>query len=519
MFKNHPKGLLMAALSNMGERFGYYIMNAVLALFLCSKFGLSDQQSGFIAAMFLTAIYVLSLVGGIIADRTQNYKATIAWGLVIMAAGYVLLSIPILATPDNATMLLALTIFALAMIACGNGLFKGNLQAIVGQMYDNFEADAAKQGEDKLKWAQGQRDAGFQIFYVFINIGALAAPFIAPLLRSWWLKTNGLLYNADLPKLCHEYLSQGAQMAAGDMQNLTELATKVGGNTADLSAFCTQYLDIFNTGIHYSFIASVVMMLVSLVIFLVSKKQFPTPGKKEAVVSVEYTEEEKRTMAAEIKQRMYALFAVLGIAVFFWFSFHQNGQSLSFFARDFVQTDTIAPEIWQAVNPFFVIVLTPVIMWIFSLLTKRGNPISTPRKIAYGMGIAGIAFLFLAVYSAVQGYPSAESFTAMPDSAKAALKAAPWVLIVTYFFLTVAELFISPLGLSFVSKVAPKNLQGLCQGLWLGATAVGNGLLWIGPLIYNKFPIWVCWTVFLAVCLISMGVMFAMVKWLEKVTA
>ena len=135
------------------------------------------------------------------------------------------------------------------------------------------------------------------------------------------------------------------------------------------------------------------------------------------------------------------------------------------------------------------------------------------------MGIAGIAFLFLALFSAVQGYPSAEAFTAMPDSVKASLKAAPWVLIVTYFFLTVAELFISPLGLSFVSKVAPKNLQGLCQGLWLGATAVGNGLLWIGPLIYNKYPIWVCWTVFLAVCLISMGVMFAMVKWLEKVTA
>lgn len=200
MFKNHPKGLLLAALSNMGERFGYYIMNAVLALFLCSKFGLSDGQSGFIAAMFLTAIYVLSLVGGIIADRTQNYKATIAWGLVIMALGYVLLSIPVLATPDNSTWLLAFTVFALAMIACGNGLFKGNLQAIVGQMYDNFEAEAAKEGETKLKWAQGQRDAGFQIFYVFINVGALVAPFIAPLLRSWWLKVHGLAYNADLPK-------------------------------------------------------------------------------------------------------------------------------------------------------------------------------------------------------------------------------------------------------------------------------------------------------------------------------
>ena len=516
MFKNHPKGLLLAALSNMGERFGYYIMNAVLALFLCSKFGLSDEKSGFIAAMFLTAIYVLSLVGGIIADRTQNYKGTIAWGLVVMALGYILLAIPVLATPDNISWLLPFTIFALALIACGNGLFKGNLQAIVGQMYDNFEADAAKEGPEKLKWAQGQRDAGFQIFYVFINVGALAAPFIAPLLRSWWLKVHGLTYNADLPKLCHEYIS--GNMDANNMQNLNELVTKVGGDTSNLDAFCTQYLDIFNTGIHYSFIASVVTMLISLAIFLWSKHLFPTPGKKEAVSTEGYTEAEKKAMAKEIKQRMYALFAVLGIAVFFWFSFHQNGQSLSFFARDFVQTDSIAPEIWQAVNPFFVIVLTPVIMWFFAMLTARGRAISTPRKIAYGMGIAGLAYLFLALYSSSQGYPSAETFTAMADSAKVGLKAGPWVLIVTYFFLTVAELFISPLGLSFVSKVAPKNLQGLCQGLWLGATAVGNGLLWIGPLMYNKWPIWICWVVFLVICLISMAVMFGMVKWLERVT-
>ena len=84
--------------------------------------------------------------------------------------------------------------------------------------------------------------------------------------------------------------------------------------------------------------------------------------------------------------------------------------------------------------------------------------------------------------------------------------------------LSVAELFISPLGLSFVSKVAPKNLQGLCQGLWLGATAVGNGFLWIGPLMYNKWSIWTCWLVFAIVCFISMVVMFGMVKWLERVT-
>ncbi len=518
MFKNHPKGLLLAALSNMGERFGYYIMNAVLVLFLCSKFGLSDETSGVIGSVFLAAIYVLSLPGGVIADRTRNYKGTISWGLVIMALGYAILAIPILATADNRTWLLALTILALTLIACGNGLFKGNLQAIVGQMYDNFEAEAAKQGPERLKWAQGQRDAGFQIFYVFINIGALAAPFIAPLLRGWWLGRHGLVYNADLPKLCHEYINKGAQMPAEHLTNLNVLAEKVGGSTADLSAFCTQYLDIFNTGVHYSFIASVLMMIVSLLIFVGAKKMFPTPGKKETAAVAEYTEEEKKTMAKEIKQRMYALFAVLGIAVFFWFSFHQNGQSLSLFARDFVVTDTIAPEIWQAVNPFFVIVLTPVIMWLFSMLTARGRAISTPRKIVYGMGIAALAYLFLAVFSYVQGYPSAQNFLLLPEATRAGLKAAPWVLIFLYFLLTVAELFISPLGLSFVSKVAPKHLQGLCQGLWLGATAAGNLLIWIGPVMYNAWPIWLCWTVFLIVCLISMGVMYGMVGWLERTT-
>ena len=156
-------------------------------------------------------------------------------------------------------------------------------------------------------------------------------------------------------------------------------------------------------------------------------------------------------------------------------------------------------------------------MLFFGSLARRGKEISTPRKIAYGMCIAGIAYLILAIFSYANGYPSATDFKAMSDSAKEGMMAGPWILIVLYFFLTLAELFISPLGLSFVSKIAPKHLQGLCQGLWLGATAVGNLLLWIGPLMYNKIPIWQCWTVFFAVCLISMGVMFAMVKWLERV--
>ena len=165
-----------------------------------------------------------------------------------------------------------------------------------------------------------------------------------------------------------------------------------------------------------------------------------------------------------------------------------------------------------------MIVLTPIIMWIFGALGKRGKQISTPRKIAYGMGIAATSYLFLAIFSGVMGYPSAADFRGMDVAQQATMKAGPWVLIATYFFLTVAELFISPLGLSFVSKVAPKHLLGLCQGLWLGATAVGNLFLWIGPLMYNKMPLWACWSVFLCMCLVAMGVMLGMVKWLEKVT-
>ncbi len=519
MFKSHPKGLLAAALSNMGERFGYYIMNAVLVLFLCSKFGLSEEKSTLIYSFFYAGIYLLALVGGWIADKTQNYKGTIMTGLMVMASGYVILSIPILSTSQNIGWLLPLTCLALFVIAFGNGLFKGNLQALVGQMYDNFEAEAAKKGEEALRIAKSKRDSGFQIFYVFINIGGVAAPFVAPLLREWWLKAHDMLYNAQLPALCHEYLAKGQAMAAEQMQNLQTLAAQVTGNAEVVidPSFCTSYLQIFNEGVHYSFIASVAAMLISLTIFIFTRKIFPTPSKKVAVTS-DYTPEEKLAAAKEIKQRLYALFAVLFIAIFFWFAFHQNGTSLSLFARDFVVSSNIAPEIWQALNPFFVIVLTPVIIWIFGSLAARGKVISTPRKIAIGMAIAGMAYLFLMIVSWVKGYPSAETFRAMPIEQSAAMMTGPWVLIVLYFFLTVAELFISPLGLSFVSKVAPKHLQGLCQGLWLGATAVGNLMLWVGPLMYNAWPIWQAWTVFFAVCLISMGIMLSMVKWLERVT-
>ncbi|MBE6307222.1 MAG: peptide MFS transporter [Bacteroidaceae bacterium] len=515
----HPKGLISAALANMGERFGYYIMNAVLLLFLCSKFGISDDAAGWIYAVFYFLIYVLSLPGGMIADKTQKYKGTIISGLLCMALGYILLSIPVFSeNTGGISWVLIFTCVALLIIAFGNGLFKGNLQAIVGQMYDNFEAEAAKKGPEALALAKSKRDSGFQIFYVFINIGGVIAPFVAPLLREFWLKTKGLLYNSDLPRLCHMYLNEGDSMKATDMENLNTLATNVGHTGVVDAAFCANYLETFNTGVHLSFIASVAAMLISLTIFMLVMKSLPTPVKKEKKAT-EVSAAEREADAKEVKQRLMALYAVLGVAVFFWFSFHQNGQSLSVFARDFVATDSIAPEIWQCINPFFVIVLTPIIMFIFGALAKKKKEISTPRKIAIGMFIAACAYIFLTIVAMVQGYPSGEEFKSLTDAAKVAMKSSPAVLILTYFFLTVAELFISPLGLSFVSKIAPKHLQGICQGLWLSATAIGNLFIAMGVTMLNTFPQqWMCWAVFAGFCLISMAVMLGMLKWLERIT-
>ena len=669
MFKGHPKGLIWAALSNMGERFGYYIMNAVLVLFLCSKFGLSDETAGLIFSVFYFMIYIMALPGGIIADKLQNYKGTIAAGLIVMAVGYVMLSIPTTVAPENKVAMLVLICVALLIITIGNGLFKGNLQAIVGQMYDNMEAEAAKEGPEALAKAQSKRDPGFQIFYVFINLGGVFAPFVAPAIRKWWLGRFGMKYNSDLPAVCHlyeksydpamvemsrsyaadptslspeqlstmttwmaqktnmdsdkanllmqcqQYLTDQESMSANEIAKMTkhlqdvpqymnldvkeaaqqnvidacnnystqldnlttwmtqsntdfqaqveaiktaqetvapDVAQTVTDSTAMASdtlvqaacdnvavvsdtvqtattpiidivnpdvmqAACDSYLNVFNTGVHYSFIASIAAMLLSFTIFMAFKKIFPNPTKKEKKDVVNYTPEERVAMAKDIKQRMAGLYAVLGIVVFFWFSFHQNTQSLTIFTRNFVNSDQVAPEVWQFLNPFLVIVLTPIIMWLFA--TPWGRKFSTPKKIAVGMGFAACAYIFLTVFSMVVGYPSGKLFMAQPADAIAAQKCGAWVLIVTYFFLTVAELFISPLGLSFVSKIAPKHLQGICQGLWLGATALGNLIIFLGVKMLNSFPnLWMTWITFAIICIIAMSVMFGMLKWLERIT-
>lgn len=512
MFKGHPKGLLAAAFANMGERFGFYTMMAILVLFLQAKFGLSGTDAGIIYSVFYFSIYILAFVGGLIADRTRNYKGTILIGLIVMAVGYFILAFPTPTPVPNKTLFLGLSLFGLLSIAFGNGLFKGNLQALVGQMYDNPKYGA-------------MRDSGFSLFYMFINVGALFSPIAAVGIRNWWLKANGFLYNPDLPGLAHAYIENTITPEAS--QKLSELATKVSlnGSVGDISVFVNNYLNVFTTGFHYAFAISIIAMLTSLFIYLFNKKNFPDPAEKKK--KTDSTPESAPTIemdAKEIKQRLYALFAVFGVVIFFWFSFHQNGLTLTYFAKDYTDLTALkldlgiisieGAEIFQSINPLFIVLLTPIVMALFGWLRSKNMEPSTPKKIAIGMFIASLAYLLMTFGSF--GLPLKSEVIAM-GGLSAAERVTPWLLIGTYFILTVAELFISPLGISFVSKVAPPKYQGIMQGGWLGATAIGNQLLFIGAIFYENVPLWLTWLVFVIACLLSMLTMLFMLKWLERV--
>jgi POT family proton-dependent oligopeptide transporter len=298
-----------------------------------------------------------------------------------------------------------------------------------------------------------------------------------------------------------------------------------GTPVTDIGGFVNDYLGVFNIGFQYAFAAAIVAMLISVAIFVSNKNKLPDPGQKAQAAKEGVSKDEIAMSAQEIRQRIYALFAVFGVVIFFWLSFHQNGYSLTYFARDYVDLSVInidlgftsikGAEIFQSVNPFFVVTLTPLVMWLFGAMKKRKKEPSTPMKIAIGMSIACLAYVFLMFMSTA--VPAKETLASMSPEALDAMRLTPWVMVGLYFILTVAELFISPLGLSFVSKVAPPHLQGLMQGCWLAATAIGNALLFIGGILYTSVPIWACWLVFVCATGLSMIVMLSMVKWLERV--
>ncbi len=602
MLKGHPRGLLVAFFANMGERFGFYTMMAILVLFLQARFGLSEEAAGNIYSWFYFGIYALALIGGILADYTKKYKLVIFVGIAIMLMGYASLAIP--------GMSLTITVISLFVIAFGNGLFKGNLQAVVGQLYDD------------PKYSK-MRDSAFMIFYMGINVGAFFAPFAATGIRNWWLKSNGFLHDGSLPSLCHQYING----TLTDTTQFTELANKanMAGPVADLGAFAHNYIEVFSRGYNYAFGIAAGAMIISMLVYIFFQKYLPNAEKqvvKADASKVKRAAEAKSSQTSPIaiiaslaaativtvltglvldyktgmafglfaafvtwitmistkeeKPKVTSLILVFFVVIFFWMSFHQNGLTLTFFARDYIVkevsaftylffdmwsilavittigglfvligkgkemmtrligaamilvgggfsyyfisnnkvSNAIAPEVFQSFNPLFIVALTTMVMGIFAMLNKAGKEPSTPKKIGIGMIIAAGGFLLVLIASIGLVSPHELAGQAVPEASRVS----PYWLVNSYLILTVAELFLSPMGLSFVSKVAPQRFQGLMQGGWLLATAVGNKLLFVGSYFWGRLELWQLWLIFIVGILLAATVIFSIMKKLETAT-
>lgn len=259
MLKGHPKGLLVAFFANMGERFGFYTMMAILVLFLQAKYGLTEKTAGGYYSWFYFGIYALALIGGIIADATRKYKVVILVGIIIMFFGYLLMAYPTKA--DTEFLWLSLT--GLFVIALGNGMFKGNLQAVVGQLYDDPKYSSV-------------RDSAFLIFYMGINVGAFFAPFAANGIRNWFLSTQGFTHDGSLPAMCHAFNKGTLE----DTSAFQTLADKVSGvHVNDLSTFAQQYIDTFSKGYNWAFAIAAGTMIISLLVYVIFNKHLPSVSK------------------------------------------------------------------------------------------------------------------------------------------------------------------------------------------------------------------------------------------------
>jgi POT family proton-dependent oligopeptide transporter len=609
MFKGHPKGLYALALANTGERFGYYTMLAVFALFLRENFGLAAGTAGAIYSTFLGLVYFMPLVGGILADKF-GFGRMVTIGITVMFGGYMLLSFPL----GGDTIAMIAMMAALLLISLGTGLFKGNLQVMVGNLYDD------PQYADK-------RDSGFSLFYMAINVGSLFAPTTAVGIKEWAQNSLGFSSN-DAYHFAFAVACVALVLSIVIYYVFRSTFRHVeGGKKKGETA---QIVDDLTPEQTKQRIVALCLVFAVVIFFWMAFHQ-------NGLTLTYFADEFTKTSAMGIETMVFNVWnlALIIIAVYASFSIFQSttakGKILSGAIASAVlaflvyraygitpeTTVNVSAPIFQQFNPFYVVALTPVSMAIFGALAKSGKEPSAPRKIAYGMMVAAIGFAIMAIGSRglntpndqaraiavekaevlaenifnAQGdeealkvaekaksdfegkltaenkeifdqvfdaqtvilaantqeatteiiveetttqegeivaieEPTVDPAVAEAEATLAAIKAetkpstrtsAYW-LILTYLILTFAELLLSPMGISFVSKVAPPKLKGLMMGGWFVATAIGNMLVAVGGFLWAGLPLWSVWTVFIVLCLLSALFMFVMMKRLESVT-
>jgi len=383
ILKQHPKGLTFLFFTEMWERIGFYTLMALLVLYMDKVLGWSDARKGDFYGIFLALCYFVPLAGGWLGDRVFGRIKTVRAGAFLMALGYVGLAVS--SAGQVATFYLGLF-----LIALGTGVFKVNMAVLVGNLY----ADKAH-----------LKDAGFNLFYMGVNLGAMIAPLVATV--------NNAVF--------HSY--------------------------------------------HLSFWIAAVGMVFALIIFDAGRRHVAAPGIVRAAGPRPSRESPTAALPLEAKDvgpRIVTLVILFLIVIFFWVAFYQNFFGLTLFAeRSTIVLSWLRPETYQFFEPFFILALTPLLLALFARLQRRGSEPSTPDKIFLGMLIMSLAMGVMVLASLAGGNEDRNIMS-------------PAWLIGTYFLVTVAEILISPMGQSFVSKVAPPRIQGLMMGGWFAAIAAGS---------------------------------------------
>jgi POT family proton-dependent oligopeptide transporter len=399
MLKKHPRALAFIFFTEMWERVGFYTLMAILVLYMDKVLGWPDGRKGDIYGLFLALCYFVPLLGGWLGDKVVGQIRTVRAGAFLMALGYVGLGV---SGPGH----VATFYVGLLLVGIGTGIFKVNMAVLVGNLYS---------GRPELK------DAGYNIFYMGVNLGAMVAPLVATVNNavfhsynlSFWVAAVGMVFALII-------------FRAGEHQ-LRPIDTKLGSGGLPAG---------------------------------------PSGGAGEAAAPYAPSASEAASSPAldtrEERQRIATLVILFLIVIFFWVAFYQNFFGLTLFAeRSTLVLRWLRPETYQFFEPFFILALTPVLLALFGRLNRAGKEPSTPVKILLGMLIMSLA-MFVMVWASLAGGNRDQNIMS------------PAWLIGTYFIVTLAEILISPMGQSFVSKVAPPKIAGLMMGGWFAATAAGS---------------------------------------------
>lgn len=538
MSKKHPLGLPFLFFTEMWERFGYYLMIGIFQLYLTTSLekgglGMDRKDAADIYGTFIAFVFLTPFLGGLLADRILGYSKSIFIGGVLMGIGYSSLAIP------------GTTYFyySLVLIVIGNGFFKPNISTLLGNLYN----------DEKYKHL---KDSGYNIFYSGINIGAASCTFIAAFMRnkygwSYAFATAGIgmfvgliVYYIGLKNYKHADVLKPVQKE--DM-TLSKVFTTVflpaiivglgawfipgnifGSDSTDAFIFATIPIIIFYVGLYIKasiqdkrpIAALLTIMLVSVMFWAVFKQN----GTALTTWAQFYTDRETPTFVKPTAEKLFLVEKItnkLDSVEAFTDNFSlikENGKAKKVWDKPVyfknLQPSLIPPEkaeislfnteLFQSINPLWVILLTPLVVSFFVFLKKKKAEPSTASKIAYGLLISSLSTLVMvgAVYYCDNG----------------AIKASPWWLIGCYGVVTIGELFLSPMGLSLVSKLSPKRLTALMMGGWFLSTSIGNKLsgilatLWDG--YENKANFFLVNFILLG---IATTIMFLLLKWLNKI--